>query len=124
MGPSQFATTAIEIQTDQESDTTFVSLHGFIAITHLVNLHAQLSSFDPPPARVLIDLQKTNFGLSYADVESFARLKRACAQLAVYAPRPLVFGLSRMYQMLSTSGGAFAVFSDRDKALEWLRHPE
>jgi hypothetical protein len=114
----------IEIQVDRESDVTFVSCRGFIAVRDLADLHASLRVVERPTRRVLIDVSQANFGLPFPDIEWFAQLKRACARVAVFAPRPVAFGLSRMYQTLSSSGGAFAVFSDRNKAEAWLQAPD
>jgi len=110
-----------EIEIGRELDVTLVSCSGLISVGDLADLHARLTVLRHLPARVLIDLQKANLGLPYPDIEWFARLNRPCARVAIFAPRPLAFGISRMYQMLSTSGGALAVFSDRKKALAWLR---
>jgi hypothetical protein len=111
----------ITFQVDRESGTTFVNCCGFIAVQDLADLHAASTAVEHPAQRLLVDLSQANLGLLYSDVEWFAKLKRPCARVALYAPRPIAFGISRMYQMLSSSGGALAVFSDRDKALAWLR---
>ena len=112
----------IEVEIDRESDVTFVSCRGFIVLRDLADLHARLSGVGRAPRHVLIDLHQANFVLPYPDIEWFAQLERACSRVAVYAPRPVAFGVSRMYQMLSHSGGALGVFTDRDKALTWLRN--
>ena len=112
----------IEIEIDRQSDITFVICQGFIVVRDLADLKARLSGVERPTRCVLIDLYKANFGLPYQDIEWFARVERACTRVAIYAPRPVAFGVSRMYQMLSQSGGALGVFSDRDKALAWLRN--
>jgi hypothetical protein len=80
-----------------------------------------LTAAERPTQRLFVDLQRANLGLPYLDIEWFAKLERPCARVAIYAPRPVAFGVSRIYQMLSSSSGALAIFSDREKALEWLR---
>jgi hypothetical protein len=113
----------ITFQADQESNTTFVTCCGFLSVRDLADLHAALAAGDQPAQRLLVDLHQANLGLSYSDIEWFAKLQRPCPRVAIYAPRPIAFGVSRMYQMLSSSGGALAVFADREQALAWLRKP-
>jgi len=42
-------------------------------------------------------------------------------KVAVYAPRDLPFGLSRMYSAQVESFVSHAAFRDKEKALEWLK---
>jgi hypothetical protein len=118
---TDFAGMPFTFQVDRESGTTFVSCCGFIAARDLADLHAGLTAVGRPTQRLFVDLHGANLGLPYPEIEWFAKLERPCSRVAIYAPRPVAFGVSRMYQMLSSSGGALAIFSDRDKALAWLR---
>lgn len=43
-------------------------------------------------------------------------------KIAIYAPRELSFGLSRMYEALTyDTGQDIEVFKDREKAIQWIR---
>lgn len=57
-------------------------------------------------------------------VESFAKesARIGSSRVAAYAPKPLLFGVSRMFQSLSERlPMTFRVFRDRDAAEAWLK---
>lgn len=65
--------------------------------------------------------------IGYDEINHFRRRRESIAQRnpirsAVYAPSDLQFGLSRMYQMLSSSPDTeVEIFRDREEAMAWLK---
>jgi hypothetical protein len=93
---TDFAGMPFTFQVDRESGTTFVSCCGFIAARDLADLHAGLTAVGRPTQRLFVDLHGANLGLPYPEIEWFAKLERPCSRVAIYAPRPVAFGVSRM----------------------------
>jgi hypothetical protein len=86
----------------------------------------------PDPYFVLLDYSKVkDITGSITEVRAVVQrseqlkkqTKRRCV-LAVIATKPVVYGLSRMWQVLAEfkTGWYINVFRDRDEALAWLQH--
>lgn len=80
----------------------------------------------------LIDLTRAEFDLGYDGMTKFvpasaAAPKETVNRIAILAPRPLQYGLARMYQSLSEESGAYKemrIFSDLPDARSWLGLPD
>lgn len=78
------------------------------------------------PAFVLIDESDLKVGLiGPGDIQRIAHQwsiakKLRDAAIAVVAPNPVVYGLNRMFQLVSNADTRLAVFWDRPAAVEWV----
>lgn len=92
-----------------------------------VTLLAILDSLEiARPAFVLVDESELKVGLiGPGDIQriahqwSMAKNLREAA-IAVVAPNPVVYGLNRMFQLVSNADTRLAVFWVRSAAVEWL----
>jgi len=107
-----------------ERDVVMVPISGRVQADRILSLLEELDARGP--AAVLVDLTDLDVGLiSPADIARMAhRWKGAgrlrCAAIAVIAPNPVVYGLNRMFQLLSDSDGRLSVFWNRADAIGWL----
>jgi hypothetical protein len=82
------------------------------------------------PAFVLIDESELKVSLiGPGDIQRIAQRWSGAAKLrraaiAVVAPNPVVYGLNRMFQLVSNADTRLAVFWDRTAALAWLGEPD
>jgi hypothetical protein len=82
----------------------------------------------PPGMRELMDLRNVDLVAvdarivtEISGIESARSARVGAARIAVVAPRPVAFGLSRMYEALSAdTPKKVNVFTEIDPALEWL----
>lgn len=76
------------------------------------------------PAFVLVDESELNVGLiTSADIQRIANRwagAKCGAVIAVVAPNPVVYGLNRMFQLVSGADGRLSVFWNREAAIAWL----
>ena len=107
-----------------DRDVLTVPLSGTVRTGSITALLEELEVRGP--AAVLIDLTDLDVGLiSPADIARIARRwadadRLRCASIAVIAPNPVVYGLNRMFQLVSNADGRLSVFWNRADAIDWL----
>lgn len=118
------------IDFDADRNLLNVELHGRIDLKYAVTIiEAMTGRPDLQGPNGLIDTSNlTGLDLVGPDIRTVAEIaKRADAmwaggRWAVVAPRDLVYGMARMYQMVR-SGAPYQieVFRNRDEALAWVQ---
>ena len=105
-------------------DGIAVTLSGALRAATILGLLDSLEIAEP--AFVLIDESELKVGLiGPGDIQriahqwSIAKNLRDAA-IAVVAPNPVVYGLNRMFQLVSNADTRLAVFWDRPAAVEWI----
>ena len=97
------------------------SLRGAIRLLEVQELCARARDIDHRTSYALVDLSAANLGLTYDDIESISRFSPLFSNIAIFAPRPIAFGVSRMYQQISVGSGQWiSVFANRDEAIKSL----
>ena len=101
-----------------------VTLTGALRAATILALLDSLEAAEP--AFVLIDESELKVGLigpddirRIAHQWSIAKNLRDAA-IAVVAPNPVVYGLNRMFQLVSNADTRLAVFWDRTAAVDWV----
>ena len=101
-----------------------VTLSGALRAATILALLDSLEIAEP--AFVLIDESELKVGLiGTGDIQRIAHQwsmakKLRDAAIAVVAPNPVVYGLNRMFQLVSNTDTRLAVFWDRPAAIEWV----
>lgn len=115
---------------DDGREFTRLTISGSVNLESLLEaLLALLGSPGFNYRTLLVYEQDTEFDLSEEDlrgVAAFATTARPAnapyGRTAVVAPRAVIFGLNRMYEVFGESiPAAFHVFRDIDEAIEWLQ---
>jgi hypothetical protein len=120
----------IEVRIDETLRLVRLKASGELTLRDLVEAiepMLQASGFEPDMPQ-LLDLGSVERSGITADqmrslVEVFAKEvpRVGSGRVAVFAPRPVIFGLSRMYEALSEElPMRLRVFRDRDEAEAWL----
>jgi hypothetical protein len=101
-----------------------VTLSGALRAATILALLDSLETAEP--AFVLIDESELKVGLiGPGDIQRIAHQWAVAkhlreAAIAVVAPNPVVYGLNRMFQLVSNADTRLAVFWDRGAALGWV----
>jgi hypothetical protein len=101
-----------------------VTLSGALRAATILALLDSLEIAEP--TFVLIDESELKVGLiAPGDIQRIAHQwsiakKLRDAAIAVVAPNPVVYGLNRMFQLVSNADTRLAVFWDRPAAVEWI----
>lgn len=107
-----------------DRDVLTVPLSGTVQAGNIIALLDELEARGPEA--VLVDLTDLDVGLiSPADIARIARRwpsadRLRSASIAVIAPNPVVYGLNRMFQLVSNGDGRLSVFWNRADAIDWL----
>ena len=105
-------------------DGIAVTLSGALRATTILALLDSLEIAEP--TFVLIDESELKVGLiAPGDIQRIAHQwsiakKLRDAAIAVVAPNPVVYGLNRMFQLVSNADTRLAVFWDRPAAVDWI----
>jgi hypothetical protein len=106
------------------SDGIAVTLSGSLNASTILALLSALERANP--AFVLLDESDLKVGLiGSGDIQRIAQQWSAAtnlrgAAIAVVAPNPVVYGLNRMFQLLSDADTRLAVFWGRPAAVNWV----
>lgn len=117
----------------QDNLITF-EFSGVITREEILELAGELSRIEsvlPVTPHRLSDFSRViDLPIGYDEINAF-RLRRQAHTLrnpirsAIYAPSDVQFGLSRMYQMLSSKPEIeVEIFRDRDEAMAWLQEAD
>jgi hypothetical protein len=107
-----------------DRDVLTVPLSGTVQAGNIIALLEELEARGP--AAVLVDLTDLDVHLiSPADIARMARRwasadRLRCAKIAVIASNPVVYGMNRMFQLVSNADGRLSVFWNRADAIDWL----
>jgi len=107
-----------------QRDGVAVTLSGALRAATILALLNSLETAEP--AFVLIDESELKVGLiGPGDIQRIAHQWSVAkhlrdAAIAVVAPSPVVYGLNRMFQLVSNADTRLAVFWDRAAALGWI----
>lgn len=118
-----------EVGRDDELDISRLTLSGHVNLE--VFLEALLALRDSPRFnyRTLVEYETgAQLDMSEDDLRYLAGFSKSArpddapfGRTAIVAPRPLIFGLSRMYQIFAEDvPAASKVFTDMDEAVAWL----
>lgn len=105
-------------------DGVAVTLSGAMRATTIIALLNSLEVAEP--AFVLIDESELKVGLiGPGDIQRIAHQWSIAkhlrdATIAVVAPNPVVYGLNRMFQLVSNADTRLAVFWNRPAAVAWV----
>lgn len=105
-------------------DGVAVTLSGALRAATILALLDSLEAAEP--AFVLIDESELKVGLiGPGDIQRIAHRWSVAkhlrdATIAVVAPNPVVYGLNRMFQLVSNADTRLAVFWNRGAAVEWV----
>jgi len=123
----------ITIHVDREAGFVRIEASGQLTLQDLLDMVDPMLR-DPrfePGMPQLVDLGAVEHTDLRADemrtlVETYEKQTErvGASRVAVFAPRPLLFGVSRMYESLAERlPGERRVFDDLDEAQAWLREP-
>lgn len=110
----------IQLATDENLGMAFITCEGRIRFNDLASLYDSLSALDLNVSQALCDFSSADLTLQTEDIRVLACKKPIFKRLAIVAPHPHAYGLSRMYELFSGNDRQMRVCKDRDEAYYWL----
>jgi hypothetical protein len=110
---------------DEQLGVFFMNCEGHVKAAELFGFVADRDTLAPEGIDTVVDLSGvTDLDLTAEQVGWLARGRRDRSRLALIAPRPLLLGISRMFQINAEVAGQRSevrIFTNREDAVAWLR---
>jgi hypothetical protein len=105
---------------NKNSGVAVITCEGRVASHELTKFYESLENHNTRPMEAILDLSAAELSVSAKYIRVLATRKAVFKRIAIVAPEPCTYGLSRMYELLSSEKQEVRVFRHQDQAQLWL----